>query len=230
MTWAQAAIISAAIMAIVSIIDSHLTSKRFTSFRAYLLPLGAIHLTYGVVASQVFPIPQDADSAVIGMAVLSSFIRVGAIFIFLHSLRYREVSTVVPVVYTSPVFVGLMAFFFLRETLAWFQWGAIAVVVAGAVLVSAVKGPSRGDIKRPGLLLLLLASLLFAVADVTAKQALSQLGFWQLFWIGAVAMGLVFVVGSLRKSVLMQIRDMKDRKKVLKLMMWRLRLQVILII
>ena len=31
-------------------------------------------------------------------------------------------------------------------------------------------------------------------------------------------MGLVFVVGSLRKSVLMQIRDMKERAKVLRLM------------
>ena len=218
MTWAQAALVSAAIMAIVSIIDSHLTSKRFPSLRAYLLPLGLIHLTYGLVGSRLVPLPQDADTAVVGMAILSSCIRVGAIFIFLHSLRYREVSTVVPIVYTSPMFVGLMAVFFLREDLSLLQWTAIAIVVSGAVLIAAVKGPSRGDIRRPGLALLLLASLLFAISDVTAKQALSQLSFWHLFWMGAAVMGFAFVVGSLRRPILVQIRDMEDRAKSLGLM------------
>ncbi|MBN1855722.1 MAG: DMT family transporter [Dehalococcoidia bacterium] len=218
MTWAQAALFSAAIMAIVSIIDSHLTSKRFPSFRAYLLPLGAVHLTYSLVASRVFPVPAGIDSSIIGIAILSSCIRTGAIFIFLHSLRYREVSTVVPVVYTSPVFVGLMAFFLLGEKLSLLQWSAIVVVVSGAVLISAVKGPSRTDIRQPGLALLLLASLLFAVSDVTAKQALGQLGYWHLFWMGAGVMGLAFVVGSLNRKVLVQIRDMERRAHSLRLM------------
>jgi len=210
LTWANAALLSAAILAVVNILDSHLVTKRFPTLRSFLLPVGAIHLTYGAAGALVFGMPAGVDAGVVAVAIVSSCVRTAAILILLSSLRHREVSRVIPIVYMYPMFVALLAFLFLGERLAALQWLAVVVVAAGAVMVSSYgRQPTLETMERPRSLLLFLAAVLFAVADVTGKHALSQLGFWQLFWIGATVMGATFVAISLRKSVIAAVRGIE---------------------
>jgi len=218
MTWANAALLSASVMALVSILDSHLVSKRFSSVRSFILPIGLIHLVYGVIVRLAFPLPAGIDVSLVGVAVLSSCLRTGAVVIMLDSLRHREVSSVIPVVYAYPMFVAVMAFMFLEERLSLLQWGAVGIVASGAVMISLGREPSRSDIGRPRAVLLFFSSLLLAAADVTSKQALSQLTFWNLFWVQAFVMGGTFVLFSLRRSVLAEIGALADRWRVLKLL------------
>jgi drug/metabolite transporter (DMT)-like permease len=213
-SWIHAALVSAAIMAVVSVLDSHLVSKRFAAIRPFMLLVGGIHLLYAVVLSVVVPLPAGAEPF-IGIAFLSSFIRTGAIIILLDGLRHREVSTVIPIIYTYPMFVAVIAFLWLGERLAWQQWLAIGVIALGAVLISLNREPSRIQMGRPRSMLIVLASLLFALADVTGKVALEQLTFWHLFWIGAMVMGGVFLVVSLRPGVMRTIADLPGRGKTL---------------
>ena len=49
MDWITASLIVAATMALVNVIDSHMISKRVPSLWAYLLPVGVLQLTYGVI-------------------------------------------------------------------------------------------------------------------------------------------------------------------------------------
>jgi drug/metabolite transporter (DMT)-like permease len=202
----------------VSVFDSHLVSKRLPSLRAFMLPVGVIHLVLALVAAVLAPLPVAMLSSPVGYAVLSSCIRVGAILILLDSLQREEVSTVIPIVYTYPVFVAIMASAFLGERLAPLQWGAVCVVVVGAVLVSVGRGPSRSDIARPRTALLFISSVLFAAADVTGKEALSVVSSWNLFWIGAGTMGVVFVGLGLRPHVVRSIWSLPDRAKALGLL------------
>ena len=218
MSWANAALLSAAIMALVTVFDSHLVSKRLPSLRAFLLPVGVIHLFLALVTACLVPLPVAVFSSPVGYAVLSSFVRVGAILILLDSLRREEVSTVIPIVYAYPVFVAIMAFVFLGERLEPLQWGAVCIVVVGAVLVSMGRGPSRTDIARPRSVLLLVSSVLFAAADVTGKQALSEISSWNLFYVGAATMGAVFVVLGLRPYVVRSILALPDRRTALGLL------------
>lgn len=215
MTWVHAALLSAAIMAVVNILDSHLVSKRFSSIRMFMLLVGSIHLFYGVVLSVIVPLPVGADAFHVMMAVVSSFARTGAVIILLDGLRHREVSTVVPIVYTYPIFVAAIAFFVLGEQLGWQQWVAVFVVACGAVLISLNREPSRIHMSRGRSALIFLSSLLFATADVTGKVALGQITFWNLFWIGATAMGGVFLLISLRRTVVRGILDLHERGKAL---------------
>jgi len=136
----------------------------------------------------------------------------------LDSFRHREISSVIPVVYAYPMFVAVMAFLFLGERLTGLQWGAVGIVAFGAVMVSAGPGFSRGDMGRPRAALLFLSSILLAAADVMSKQALSQLTFWNLFWVQAGVMGSAFVLFSLRRSVLVEIGALADRWKALRLL------------
>lgn len=218
MSWADAALVSAMIMALVSIFDSHLVSKRFPSLRAFLLPLGVIHLAYAVLMALLVPLPVPVISAGFGMALLSSFIRLGAIIILLDSLRRQEVSQVVPIIYAYPVFVAVMAFAVLDERLAPVQWLAVGIVVVGAVLIARGRGPSIGDMARPRSALLLLSSILFAIADVTGKQALAYVSSWNLFGIGAGVMGGAFVAIGLRPHVVRFLREMPDWRHALGLL------------
>jgi bacterial/archaeal transporter family protein len=216
-SWIHAALVSAAIMAVVSVFDSHLVSKRFAGIRPFMLLVGCIHLAFAIVLSVAAPLPSGAGTTFVGMGFLSSFIRTGAIIILLDGLRHREVSTVIPVIYTYPMFVAVIAFLWLGERLAWQQWLAIAIVASGAVLISLNREPSRVQMGRPRSMLIVLASLLFALADVTGKVALEQIDFWNLFWIGAMVMGGVFLVVSLRPRVIRSVVTLPERGRTLAL-------------
>lgn len=212
MTWAHAALVSAAILAIVSVLDSHLVSRRFPGFRQFLLLVGTIHMGYAVLLSLLVPLPDGIGSAPVGWAVLSSLIRTGAIILLLDALRRRDVSSVVPVVYAYPMWVAVIAVVVLGETLAWQQWLAVVIVASGAVLISLNVEPSLTQLERPRSALILLATVLFALADVTGKVALEHLSFWNLFWIGAAVMGATFLAVALRPGVVRGIAALPDRR------------------
>ncbi len=219
--WVSLAVLGAAAIGVVNIIDSHLISRRMPSFRAFLLLVGAIILVYGLVIFYLFPLPEDVGTWPLVVAVASAVFRTASITIMLYTLRTEEVSRVIPVFHIYPVFVAIMAVPLLGETLGYLQWLAIVIVVAGAVMVSAKRKPG-GTTTWLGKSFLLLsgASLLMAVADVASKYALDYMSFWNMYWISAFVVGGVFLLFSLRPWVLKELGNMRQRKSV----MWLLAL------
>jgi len=218
MDWANTAILSAAIMGVVSILDSHLLSKRMPGLRAFLLPVSIMHLIYACLAFALFPLPKDVGLWPILAAVASGMLRTAAVIIMLDSLKREEVSRVIPVVYTYPIFVAIMAVPLLGESLNYLGWLAIVIVVLGAVMVSLRQRPS-GSTGWQGRLLLFLfgSSLLFAVADITSKYALDYISSWNMFWISAFCMSGTFLLISVRPRFVQQLINMKRRKSTMAL-------------
>lgn len=219
MNWASIAILSGAILGIVNIIDSHLLSKRVPSFQAYLFPVGIIHFTLALIAFFLFPLPAHVSIGVIILTLISGLLRTTAITIMLYNLRRDEVSRVIPVVYTYPIFVAILAIPILGETLYFLQWLAIIIVVAGAVMASTRKSVS-GSTGKPGKLFLLLiaSSLCFAVADIVSKYVLRDLSFWNVFSLTAFCMSVTFLLISARPRYLSQIGNMPRRNSALALL------------
>lgn len=219
MDWIYIALLSAAVFGTVNILDSHLLSKRMPSLRTFLLPVAISHLTYGLILINFFPLPQGTGTGIIIAAIASGTIRTASVSIMLYTLTRQEVSRVVPVVYTYPIFVAIMAVPLLGESLFILEWLAIFVVVAGAVMIS-----TRQSMNRPtawlskSFFLLFGASLLMAVADITSKFVLGYISFWNLFWINAICMSAIFLVASLRSHVLKQIINMRQRNTALAIM------------
>jgi drug/metabolite transporter (DMT)-like permease len=219
MSWVNIAILSAAIMAMVNILDSHLLSRRMPGLRAYLFPVGSIHVIYASILCILFPLPQGADIGPILAAVASGVLRSIAALIMLDSLRKEEVSRVIPVVYSYPIFVAIMAAPLLGELLSGLEWLAVVMVVVGAVLSSMTERPSR-SMRRPGQLLVLFgASILFAVADVAGKYALASISFWNMFWISAFCMSGIFLLLSLRPRFIRQVAGMQGRSTAIGLIL-----------
>lgn len=219
--WVSLAVLGAAAIGVVNIIDSHLISKRMPSFRAFLLLVGAVMLVYGLVIFYLYPLPEDVGTWPMVVAVTSAVLRTASITIMLYTLKTEEVSRVIPVFHTYPVFVAIMAVPLLGEMLSPLQWLAIAIVVAGAVMVSAKRKPG-GTTTWLGksFLLLSVASLLMAVADVASKYALDYISFWNMYWISAFVVGGVFLLISLRPWVLKELGNMRQRKSVMGLLVF----------
>lgn len=219
MNWASVAILSAATFAVVNTIDSHLLSKRMPGLRAFLLLVGIFHLTYGLLSFYLFPLPEGVGILPVLVAVASGILRATAATIMLYNLQREEVSRVIPVVYTYPIFVAIIAVPLLGETLAYLQWLAIIIVVAGAVMVSVRQSPSGSTIwlGKP-LLLLFSSSLFFAMADITSKYALAYISFWNMFSLTAFCISGIFLLVSLRPHILTQLSNMKRRNSAIALL------------
>lgn len=220
MNWVNTAILSAAIMGMVSIFDSHLLFKRMPGLRAFLLLVGIIHLIYGSLLFTLFPLPQGAGIWPVLAAVASGMLRTAAVVIMLDSLRREEVSRVIPVVYTYPIFVAIMAMPLLGESLNSLEWLAIVIVVVGAVMVSITQSPSGSIRWRGKLLLLFSASLLFAVADIAGKYALAYISFWNMFWLSAFCMSGIFLLVSVRPQVIGQVIKIEHRNSAIGLLVF----------
>ena len=179
--WVSIAILSTAVLGLVNILDSHLVSRRMPSLRAFLLPASIVILAYGLVLFYLFPLPEDIGIWPLTVTIASGIIRTISVTIMLYIMKKEEVSRIIPLVSTYPVFVAIMAVLFLGETLYYLQWIAIMIVVAGAVMVSARWSPGGSTTWLGASFFLLIgASLLMAVANVTAKYALAYVYFWNM--------------------------------------------------
>ena len=217
--WVNIAVLGAAVLGVVNIIDSHLISRRMPSLRAYLLPVGLVVLTYGLVLFSLFPLPEGVGTWVLIVALTSGLFRTTAVTVMLYTMKRVEVSRIIPVVYTYPIFVAIMAVLLLGETLGYLEWIAIIIVVAGAVMVSA-----RWDLGGAAtwlgrsFFLLVGSSLLMAMADVAAKYALDYISFVNMYWITSFCMSGVFLLISVRPHIIKELGNMKRRKSVITLL------------
>lgn len=219
MVWITAAIVAAAIMGVVSIIDSHLISKRMPSFRAYLMPVGIIDLVFGLVILGLYPLPREVGVIPLLVAFVSGVIRSAGILLMLKAMRSEEVSRVIPVVHTFPIFVAILAVPFLGEVLSYWGWLSIFMTVGGAVLISVRRDAGgQGARLRKSFALLMGSSLLMGVANTASKYVLDYISFWNMYAVIAICFGVVFLILSVRPRILKELGDMKRRSQALALL------------
>ncbi|HEX78943.1 MAG TPA: EamA family transporter [Dehalococcoidia bacterium] len=214
--WVSIAILGTIALGLVHIIDSYLISRRMPGLQAYLLPVSIIILFYSIITFFLFPLPEGISSLPLMVAVVSGLLRSAALCILLYILKTEEVSWASPLFHTYPVFVAIMAVPLLGEELRYLQWLAIIIVVAGALIVSVKRGTGRQTI-RPGKPFLFLtgASLMIAAADISSKYALEYISSWNIYWISSFCMAGLFLLVSLRSSVIRNIKNMPWRNPAL---------------
>ena len=217
--WANIALLSTAIIGLVNIIDSHLISRRMPSLPAFLLPASLVILVVSLVAASLFLLPSGLDGQTLLIAVLSGVLRTLSLGILLYTFRMEEVSRVIPVYSTFPVFVAIMAVPLLGEVVGLLQWLAIIVVVAGAVVVSANRSAGSST-RRLGrvFVLLLISSLLMAGANIASKHVLDSISSWNMYWITGLSIAAGFMLVSLRPRVVRELLGLRQRGAVLGLL------------
>jgi drug/metabolite transporter (DMT)-like permease len=214
--WITAAFANAILMAFISIGDSHLLSKKMPGLCAYLLPVGITHLVISCTLLAVFRFTDNSIGIPVLVAIGSGLLNGIAGVLMLSTMRQGEVSRIVPVVSSSPIFVALLAVPLLGETVGYRDWLGILLVVAGAILISVNRDGSGRKIKlQKSFISLVLVSIMYAIANVGFKYSLETLTFWNVYSLNAICVGSVFVLYSVRKTTIGELKNLKQRTKTL---------------
>jgi uncharacterized membrane protein len=160
----------------------------------------------------IFPFPNTADFRHILITVGAAIINASSFLILLNSLRTNEVSRAIPIISVSPIFVALLSIPLLSATLGYWQWLAVIMTVAGAVLISIQPGRGGGKTRlHKSFFILLLAALMGAIGGIGFKYGLEQISFWNVFGISGICTGSVVLAYSLRKTNLMELKNLPQR-------------------
>ncbi len=215
MVWIIAILASAAVMSITNITDSHLLSKKMPSLAAYLLPIGMTHLVIGSIMLAVFSFPADAVLPVLA-AIGTGLINGAAAILVLNTMRQGEVSRIIPVISSSPIFVALLSVPLLGEAVGLQDWLGILLTVAGAILVSIQRDGNGRKVKlQKSFILLVAASLMYAISNVSSKYALETISFWTMFSLNSICCAIVHLLYSARKTTFGELKNLKQPTRTL---------------
>ena len=212
MDWILASIASAIGFAGVGILDKIVIEKHSPSPRTFMIFAGALQLP-GSLIPMAF-VGFESHSAINLLIACGSGLLIGvSLLLMFMALRKQDASVVAAVYQTAPVFVAIIAVIFLKEYLTIFQWLAILLTVAGAVLIS---------LKRTGIgfgslgvwfFVMIAASLFFGAGLTLTKVALNEMSFWNVFayrGIGtAIPLMLLPITRNTVKESLLFIKNLK---------------------
>ncbi len=178
-----------------------------------LLLIALVQATIGIVLTAVLPWPEATILGPLGWAVLSGVLwGTGALFMF-HALRSEEVSRVVPIYQTYPIFAALMAVVFLGEEVAPLDWAAVLFTVGGAVILSIRQDREyRRLFLHRSFFVLMLGSVIAASAFVIGAVALENLPVLNTHALRTLGLSGTLLLAALRRSHLHEIRELIRRR------------------
>ena len=212
MVWFLTALIAAIFSSVGNIIDSHLLSKKMPNMSSFLIPMGLAQLIGGIVLLILFPFPNNPSLRHLLIGCGAGLLNASGYLIILNTLRKSEVSRVIPVISSAPIFVAVLSIPLLGEMLGFWQWFAILITVAGAVLISLQMNGGGGKARlQQSFFILLLVALMLAVASIGFKYALEKISFWDMYGINGICIASVVLIYSLRKKNLSDLRHLPQR-------------------
>jgi transporter family protein len=213
MSWIALALVSAALFGIANILEKHVLSSRLTSIKPYLVILGTVSAFSGFIFFSISGVPNDTPIKALILAIIAAILFAAGLAMVFLALQREEVSRVVPLRQLTPIFVTILAVFFLGERLSLLEWGAMLVTVAGAILISIKRDPDSGGIVLGRTFFLLAgSSLLVAISNVLVKEALADLSVWTVIGINHLGLAAIFYITTLRPSTIRQLHQMAKQR------------------
>ena len=199
MIWVLYALGSAITFSLVSTLDKVLLQKYIPSSRVFIILVGFVQLLLALI---VLPLASftgyGADDAAI--AIGSGLVTGAYLILLFWAISLQDVSRVVPVASTYPIFVAILAQLFLGEELGVLAWIGICVTVAGVGLMSfgpTARASDMGKGQTMVFALLVTASLLFGLTQIMSKVVADDMDVWTLLmWrmLGAAAVCIALLV------------------------------------
>ena len=199
MIWVPYALGSAVTFAIVSALDKVLLQRYIPSSSAFIILVGFVQFLLALI---VLPLVSWTGYGMDDVAIaIGSGLATGAYLILLFwAISIQDVSRVVPVASTYPIFVAILAQLFLGEELGVLAWIGICVTVAGVGLMSfgpTARASDMGKGQTKVFALLITASLMFGLSQVMSKVVSDDMDVWTLLmWrmLGAAAVCIALLV------------------------------------
>ncbi len=213
MSWVFLALGSALAFAVVSALDKILIQRFVPNPRAFIVLVGLIQVGLVVI---VLPFAKFSgyglDIALI--SCVSGFLAGIYLVLMFWVMRMQDVSRVVPITSTYPIFVAILAQVFLGEMISALAWVGILVTVGGATLMSfgpTTRRSERGQNQWLPFALLVASSLAFGLSQYLTKVVADDIDVWSLFVWRGIGLGMACVGIMIRKSMFPDlVRAMRD--------------------
>jgi len=190
-----------------NLVDNHVLHARLSDPVAYDIVTAWSTVPIAVCIFLEWRVSFAFDAWFVGTAVGFAF---AFLFILYNIAMMREQGTnVVSVIYTSPLFIAILALVFLGEKLTVTNYVGILLLVSSAFLVLY----RRIDAKNIALGIILVYALASSVSRVVTKSALQDVDVWSyFFWflVGGV-MGTTILAVLRPKSVSFALRKLDAR-------------------
>ena len=212
--WIMTSLATAIVISIANILDSHVLSKKLTGLSPYLLTMAVFQAVTALIALAIFPFPAAPRGGDILAGIGGGLANAVALVILLNALQKGEVSRVIPVTSSFPIFVALLSMPLLGEMLSFTGWLAVLLTVAGAVLISLqIDGGGKKTKLQKSFLLLLFVALLFSVSNIAYKYAMTTISTWNTFTINGICIAAVALIFSARKKNLLELKNLEQRNQ-----------------
>ena len=205
MSWVLLAIISAAAIAIISVLDKAFLHYYSRSHWTLLLLIGGAQALIGFVIVVVTGTPELPWFAV-QWSIVSGILWALNTVLVIRVLSKQELSRTIPIVLSFPIFVAPIAVIVLGEELSTIQWVSIGVAVIGSVIITT---NFSDRLTRPtldtSLYILLFASLLLAGSHIAIKLSLEELTVLPAHGWRALSFGAILLVIATRSEAISDV-------------------------
>ena len=217
MSWIYFIILAAFIWGISVIIDKYLIEKRVKN---------PLILTIFVRTASLIPLPfvlpfisfSLPGPVFMFFAFLAGLLAAVGVIIYYKSIHIEDVSIVIPLFQFIPVFVLFLSFFLLNEVLGFFDYVGFAVMVLGGLIISTKQLSRIFSIERV-FWMVVLASVFYAISEVTLKHTFTNVDYWNafiVFWLfyNGVILSLL-ASGKIREQAKSCIKKLGFRDKII---------------
>ncbi|MFH1400273.1 MAG: DMT family transporter [Nanoarchaeota archaeon] len=202
MDWIVLSLATAAVWAVVNIIDKQVLTHWVKDVRAPLIVLGLVGLLagIGILLVRGFPSSWSLYDAVLLLIAGVTF--AGGVILYFRAMSLDEASRIIGLYYVAPLWVLILGAWFLGEVFTPLKYAGVISIVAGALLLSvrSVRSMRNGQV----LVIMLLETMLFAISAVANKLVLVDMDAWSVFAISRIISFFVLVpvmVGSFASLV-----------------------------
>ena len=209
MNWVLLSLGSTITFAFISAMDKILIARFTPNARTFIVMVG---LTQFILAIVILPWVEWSGYTRedVILAVVSGLTSGGYLVLMFWVMGSQDVSRVIPVTSTYPIFVAILAIFLLGEQVGLLAWAGILVTVAGAALMSlgpTARASERGSGQVFAFFLLIFASVGFGLSQVFSKMVADSMDVWTLFFWRALGNGAACVAFTIKPS---GMRDLMD--------------------
>ena len=214
MEWMVFAAASAFTFALVSVLDKILISDHVGSGKIFVAAVGGAQVLLGIATLPLATF-SGFDASIITVALLSGVFSGTYLIGMFIIMESQDVSRVVPVVSTYPIFVAFLAFLFLDEHVSIFAWACVIVTVVGAAMVSLAPKSinSTEGVGILALLFLLLASMSFGLSQFLSKTIAEEMTMWTQYSLrafgGGITCGLLIFLPGVRQGLVTLFTNFK---------------------
>jgi bacterial/archaeal transporter family protein len=218
MSWIVFAIAAQALFAVSNFIDKFLIDKRIKDPLLVTILAGLASLLLGLLIFLMRGFTLIETKQLV-LLLISGILLELYLIPYLKALTMDDASTIVPLFQFVPVFVLILSYIILGESLTGKQFLGSVFIIAGGFVIAAKKIDGGMFKLRPSLWFMVIASFLYAVTGVLFKWVVVAQDFWLTLGYESIGMGIGAIILLLWPPYRMGFR--RETKK-LRLSTWGL--------